>query len=232
MSSSGASCSGGAVPGERVQAILGTIGRLKQGALGAGLGGPGAGDDLGAIEAALRELADALREREELMRVAQDVATANLRRLDELAQELSRTRAINQEQQETIRTLSTPIIQVWEGVLLTPVLGAVDLRRAEQMMQALLGAVARTQCRAVILDLTGVESIDAALGGLLLSLVRAVELLGARGIIVGIRPEVARGLLADGVDISRVSTLSRLRDALLLCMGQAPGRPALRSALR
>ncbi|WP_437623876.1 STAS domain-containing protein [Sorangium sp. So ce1151] len=232
MISSGASWSGAAVPGDRLQAILGYIDRLKQGDLDAELGGPGAGGDLGAVEAALRELGDALRDRDELVRVAQEVAAANLRRLDDLAQELSRTREINQEQQETIRTLSTPIIQVWEGVLMMPVLGAVDLRRAEQMMQALLGAVARAQCRAVIIDLTGVESIDAALGGLLLSLVRAVELLGARGIIVGIRPEVARGLLADGVDISRVATLSRLRDALVLCMGQAPARPALRNSLR
>lgn len=152
MSSSGGSWSGAAVPGDRVQAILRYIDRLKQGDLDAELGAPGA--------------------------------------------------------------------------------GAVDLRRAEEMMQALLDAVTRSQCRAVIIDLTGVESIDAALGGLLLSLVRAVELLGARGIIVGIRPEVARGLLADGVDISRVATLSRLRDALVLCMGQAQGRPALRSSLR
>ncbi|WP_437531909.1 STAS domain-containing protein [Sorangium sp. So ce726] len=225
MSSSRARCSGGVVPGERAQAILRYIEQLKEGDADEALAGSSdLGDDLGAIAAALGELGDALREREELVQIAQAVAASNLRRLDDLAQELSRTRALNAEQQATIRTLSTPIIQVWEGVLMMPVLGAVDVCRADQMMQALLGAVSNTHCRVVIIDLTGVDSIDASLGNILLSQVRAVELLGAKGIIVGIRPDVARGLLVDGVDMSRVSTFARLRDALVTCMKQAPRR--------
>ncbi|WP_437744199.1 STAS domain-containing protein [Sorangium sp. So ce1504] len=225
MSSSRARCSGGVVPGERAQALLRYIEQLKEGDADAALAeGSDPGDDLGAIAAALGELGDALREREELVQIAQAVAASDLRRLDDLAQELSRTRALNAEQQATIRALSTPIIQVWEGVLMMPVLGAVDHCRADQMMQGLLGAVSNTHCRVVIIDLTGVDSIDASLGNILLSLVRAVELLGAKGIIVGIRPDVARGLLVDGVDMSRVSTFARLRDALVLCMKQAPRR--------
>ncbi|AUX48820.1 uncharacterized protein SOCE26_103610 [Sorangium cellulosum] len=125
---------------------------------------------------------------------------------------------IIERQQEAIRKLSTPIIEVWDGVITMPVFGSVDEHRAEQMMDVLLQAIARTRCRSAIIDLTGADVIDHRTGDHILKLVRAVELVGVRGIVVGIRPEVARTIVSLGVDLSRIITLANLRDALVRCM--------------
>jgi anti-anti-sigma factor len=126
-------------------------------------------------------------------------------------------------QQEAIRALSTPLIEVWDGVLTVPVLGALDARRAAEMMESLLGAVTRTGSRYVIIDLTGVATMDACTADHVIKLVGAVELLGARGIVVGIQPQVAQAIVSLGVDLSRITTLANLRDALILCMRQLAG---------
>lgn len=126
-------------------------------------------------------------------------------------------------QQEAIRTLSLPLIEVWDGVLTVPVLGALDVRRAAEMMESLLGAVTRTGSRYVIIDLTGVATMDAGTADHVIKLVSAVELLGARGVVVGIQPQVARAIVSIGVDLSRITTLANLRDALVMCMRQLSG---------
>jgi PAS domain S-box-containing protein len=125
---------------------------------------------------------------------------------------------IIQSQQEAIRKLSTPIIEVWEGVLTMPVFGVMDQRRAEQMVEVLLHAIVRTRCRYAIIDLTGVDASDAHTGEHILRLVQAVELIGSRGIVVGIRAEVAQTIVSLGVDLSRIVTLRNLREALFHCM--------------
>ncbi|WP_437972106.1 PAS domain-containing protein [Sorangium sp. So ce260] len=130
---------------------------------------------------------------------------------------------IIERQQEAIRQLSTPIIEVWDGVITMPVFGAVDERRAEQMMDVLLQAIVRTGCRSAIIDLTGADGIDHRTGDHIMRLVHAVELVGVRGIVVGIRPEVAQTIVSIGVDLSRIITLANLRDALVHCM-KGPGR--------
>jgi anti-anti-sigma factor len=129
-----------------------------------------------------------------------------------------------QRQQEEIQVLRTPIIQVWDGVLMTPVLGVLDRDRATALMELLLGAVVKTRSRHVILDLTAVEAIDVATANHVVRLVRAVELLGARGIVVGVQPRVAATLATAGLDLSHVKTLADLREALLFCMQRRSGR--------
>ncbi|WP_437870342.1 AAA family ATPase [Sorangium sp. So ce363] len=126
--------------------------------------------------------------------------------------------AIIQDQQAAIQQLSTPIIEVWEGVLTVPVFGSIDTRRAEQMMDILLNAVVRTSCRSVIIDLTGVDKVDASTADHLIKLIRSVQLVGSKGILVGIRPEVARTVVSIGVDLSSFITLGNLREGLLFCM--------------
>jgi PAS domain S-box-containing protein len=125
---------------------------------------------------------------------------------------------IIEAQQAAIQKLSTPIIEVWEGVLTMPVLGVVDEQRAEQMMSVMLEAVSRTRCQHTIIDLTGVDAVDTKTADHVMKIVRAVQLLGARAIVVGIRPEVAMTIVALGVDLASITTLSNLREALLLCM--------------
>lgn len=136
---------------------------------------------------------------------------------------------IIEEQQTAIQKLSTPIIEVWEGVLTIPVLGIVDEQRAEQMMSTLLEAVTRTGCQYTIIDLTGVDTVDTRSADHLMRIVQAVQLLGAQSIVVGIRPEVAQTIVSMGVNLSAISTLATLRQALLMCMrGERSGKPRRR----
>jgi anti-anti-sigma factor len=128
---------------------------------------------------------------------------------------------IIERQREQIRTLATPVIQVWDGVLMMTVLSIIDARTAAQMMDVLLRAVVRTQSRFTILDLTAVEVMDTATADHLVALVGAVQLLGAEGIVVGIQPDVARTLVATGGNLLAIRTLANLRDALLVCMRKA-----------
>jgi PAS domain S-box-containing protein len=138
--------------------------------------------------------------------------------------ELKEQLEIIHAQKEAIRVLSLPIIEVWDGVLTIPVLGALDRERAAAMMEALLAAVTQSRGRHVILDLTGVLAIDADTAEHLIRIIRAVELLGAQGIVVGIQPQVANAIVAIGVDLSSITTLRNLRQALVGCMREVGHR--------
>ncbi|WP_240807040.1 STAS domain-containing protein [Polyangium spumosum] len=121
-------------------------------------------------------------------------------------------------QEEAIRALSTPIIEVWDGVLSLPLIGVVDSRRAAEMMERLLDAITYKGAEVAIIDLTGVDTIDAETADHIGRLVRAAELVGARCIITGIRPAVAQTMVEFGIDLTRIVTLSTLREALRRCM--------------
>lgn len=123
-----------------------------------------------------------------------------------------------EEQGRMIRELGTPIIHVWDQVVTLPLVGVVDSRRASAVMDELLSEVAKSRARFAILDLTGAQAVDTATAGHLLSIARAVKLLGAEGIITGIRPEVAQTMMAQGLDLSHVLTLGSLKEALRFCM--------------
>jgi anti-anti-sigma factor len=126
--------------------------------------------------------------------------------------------SINQRQKDAILALSTPVIEVWEGVLTMPVLGTIDGQRAAQMTEVLLNEVTRRRCRCAIIDITGVDSVDSETADHLIKVMKAVQLLGAVGILVGIRPDVAQTIVAIGADLSRFKTLANLREALVMCM--------------
>lgn len=132
--------------------------------------------------------------------------------------ELREKIALVERQEAAIRALSNPIIEVWEGVLALPMIGIIDSQRASEMMDRLLGDVVRTGCRFAILDLTGVELIDTQTADHVIKLVRAVELLGAKAIITGIRPAVAQTMILLGVDLSAMTTLANLREGLRYAM--------------
>ena len=158
--------------------------------------------------------------------------TLNITEARETEIDLRNKLALIERQQEAIRALSTPIIQVWDRVLTLPLVGTVDSRRAADVMERLLHEVSRTGARFAILDLTGVETVDTATASHLLALLRAIQLLGAEGVITGIRPVVAQTMISLGLDFNRLITLAKLRDGLRLCMkrleresAQRPERP-------
>ncbi|WP_437956873.1 PAS domain-containing protein [Sorangium sp. So ce119] len=139
------------------------------------------------------------------------------RREDELKSRLE----IIERQQKVIRDLSTPIIEVWDGVLTLPMVGVVDSKRAADVMDDLLAAVADKRARFAILDLTGVEVVDTKTASYLIDLVRAIRLLGAEGVITGIRSNVAQTMVSLGLDMSGIATVGNLRAGLKLCMQRA-----------
>jgi anti-anti-sigma regulatory factor len=131
---------------------------------------------------------------------------------------------ITAQQQQAIRQLSTPIIQVWDGVLMMPVIGLIDSARIQQMMDTLLLELSRARARYAIVDLTGVDVVDTRTADHIVRLMLAVRMLGAQGIVVGIQPNVAQTVVSMGVTLSGVVTLASVREALLFCIRAASAR--------
>jgi rsbT co-antagonist protein RsbR len=123
-----------------------------------------------------------------------------------------------QRQEEALRDLAMPIVQVWDGVLMVPLMGALDGNRAEIMMGRLLQEVVSARARFAILDLTAVDTVDTNTADHLIRIVRAIELLGARAVITGIRAAVSQTMVSLGVDLSRMTTLRNLQEGLKACM--------------
>ncbi|WP_437736456.1 STAS domain-containing protein [Sorangium sp. So ce1335] len=155
-------------------------------------------------------------------------ATAARQREQELRNKLE----LIEKQQRVIRDLSTPIIEVWDKVLTLPMVGVVDSLRISEVMDNLLSAVVSKDARFAILDLTGVDAVDTRTAGYLIEMIQAIRLLGAEGIITGIRSNVAQTMIALGLDLSGVTTVGNLRAGLKLCMqrmaraGEGGGAPA------
>lgn len=117
-------------------------------------------------------------------------------------------------QQAAIRELSTPIIEVWAGVLCLPVVGIVDSQRSAEMTETLLETIVAKQARTAIIDITGIDVMDTKTADHFIKMAKAVRLLGSECIISGINPGIAQTLTHIGVDLTGVRTLRSLRDAL------------------
>lgn len=121
-------------------------------------------------------------------------------------------------QAEAIRELSTPILEVWDNVIVMPIIGVIDTRRSVEIMTSLLDNVARARTKWVIIDITGVEVVDTGTGEYLIKVCRAASLLGVSCLLCGIRPAVAQTLVEIGVELSEVSTKRSLKEALHHCL--------------
>jgi rsbT co-antagonist protein RsbR len=128
-------------------------------------------------------------------------------------------------QEATLRALATPLIPVGEGVLVMPLIGAVDEGRAKQILEALLAGVAAHRATAAIIDVTGVPDLATEVADGLLRAARAVRLLGARAVLTGLSPAIAQSLAAAGVDLGGLTTRATLRDGI----AHAAREPAARS---
>lgn len=180
------------------------------------------------IQSSVEERSKTLAALEESEQVARSMLAQ--KELDE--KELKARYEVIEAQQRAIRAMSTPIIRVWEGVLALPVVGLLDQERATQIIEKLLTAIAQQRARVAIVDLTGVESVDEATAEHLVKLMQAVRLLGARGIVTGLRPEVARRLVATGTELQGVETRATLHEAIRRCLRAPSGAPPGRSGRR
>ncbi len=130
-----------------------------------------------------------------------------------------------EKQRAAIKELSTPMIEVWGGVLCVPIVGVIDSGRAAEMTSALLAAVVEKRVRFTIIDITGIEAMDTRATDHFLRMARSVRLLGAECVLSGINPNVARSIIHMGVELSGISTYRSLRDALqhYVRRNRAPG---------
>ncbi|WP_437713511.1 STAS domain-containing protein [Sorangium sp. So ce448] len=133
-------------------------------------------------------------------------------------------------QQKVIRDLSTPIIEVWDGVLTLPMVGTVDSVRTAEVMDSLLAQIVEKRARFAILDLTGVEVVDTRVASHLIQLITAIRLLGADGIVAGIKPTVAQTMVALGLDLTQLNTQRNLRAALNYAIRAMTGAQGASSA--
>jgi len=124
-------------------------------------------------------------------------------------------------QHQLIQELSTPIVPLHDGVLVLPLVGAVDTRRATQIVEAVLEQIVTHQADVCIVDITGVAVVDTSVANHILHLTQAVRLLGATIVLVGISPEIAQTLVQLGVDLGNISIRANLQagiaDALQRC---------------
>ena len=118
-----------------------------------------------------------------------------------------------QRQQEEMLELSTPVVELWDGILALPLIGTLDSARTQVVMQNLLEAVVRTGSEIAIIDITGVPTVDTLVAQHLLKTVAAARLMGADCIISGIRPQIAQTIIHLGVDLTNVTTKATLADA-------------------
>jgi rsbT co-antagonist protein RsbR len=128
--------------------------------------------------------------------------------------ELEEQLATIEKQRAAIKELSTPMIEVWAGVLCVPIVGVIDSSRAAEMTSALLSTVVEKKVRFTIIDITGIEAMDTRATDHFLRMARSVRLLGAECVLSGINPNVARSIIHMGVELSGIQTYRSLRDAL------------------
>jgi rsbT co-antagonist protein RsbR len=144
--------------------------------------------------------------------------------VDALAEAKSRSASYQEElkdkilaierQQVAIAELSTPIIEVWKGVLCVPVIGILDSARTSEMTSSLLSMIVQKQARCALVDITGIEAMDTRAVDHFLRMARAVRLLGAKCILSGVHPNISQTIVHMGIDLHGLETHRTMRDAL------------------
>jgi rsbT co-antagonist protein RsbR len=124
-----------------------------------------------------------------------------------------RERVIRQ-QQEAIRELSTPVLQVRERLLILPIIGVIDSQRARQLTEQLLRGIRQNRAKVVVVDITGVPTIDSTVANHLVQTVEASRLMGASVIITGLSSEIAQTLVTIGVDLSKMNAVGDLQGGI------------------
>ena len=150
----------------------------------------------------------------EMLSVLEEAHDRSQRYQKELEDKLSTI----EKQREAIRELSTPVMQVWDGIVCLPVVGALDSARSTEMTDALLNAVVQHKARYAIIDITGIEIMDTQTADHFMRMAKAVSLLGAECVLSGINPNIAQTLVHLDVAFDGILSHRNLRDALRYCV--------------
>ena len=196
---------------DRLRRIEDVLARVAQGDFATRLELTEQEDDLTNLEMGINFLIVDLRQQATANREKEDALLAQQRELE------AKLVTIDQ-QAAAIRELSTPVIEVWEDILVLPIVGVVDTRRSMEIMNDLLERVVETRAKCVILDITGVQIVDTKTADYLLKVVSAASMLGARCVLTGLSPAVAQTLVEIGADLREVRTLRNLKAGLEDCL--------------
>ena len=118
------------------------------------------------------------------------------------------------QQQAILEMATVPVVHVWEGIVMVPLIGTLDSQRAQQLMERLLQRVNETLSPVALLDITGVPAVDTQTAQHLIETISAVRLLGAEVVLTGVRPTIAQTLVHLGIDLSSILTRSSLASGL------------------
>ncbi len=145
-----------------------------------------------------------------------------LRGFGKVSRDMTERRAtverLRRQAQEILEMATVPIVQVWEGVVLAPLIGTLDSQRTQQLMERLLHRITETSSPVAILDITGVPTIDTQTAQHLIETIAAVRLLGAEVILTGVRPTIAQTMVHLGIDLANVTTRSSLAAGLRMAL--------------
>jgi rsbT co-antagonist protein RsbR len=130
---------------------------------------------------------------------------------------VNRERLIARQSQEILE-ISTPVVQIWEGVVMAPLIGALDSLRTQRFMEQLLQRIVDTNSPVALVDITGVPVVDTRTAQHLIETVSAARLLGAQVVLTGVRPAIAQTLVHLGIDLSGVTTRSSLAAGLRIAL--------------
>ncbi|NTW04038.1 MAG: STAS domain-containing protein [Oscillochloris sp.] len=144
------------------------------------------------------------------------------RRIDEAMRKHIAQEELLRAQNAALAELSTPLIPISDEVMVMPLIGALDSRRAQQVITTLLEGIAESRAHVAILDITGVPVVDTQVANALIRAAHAVKLLGAQVILTGIRPEVAQTLVGLGADLSMITTQSSLQSGIAYATRYVP----------
>jgi rsbT co-antagonist protein RsbR len=117
-------------------------------------------------------------------------------------------------QSKSLLEMSTPVTHIWDGILLLPIVGLIDSKRARDVMNATLEKIAQSQARVFILDISGVGVVDTAVANHLIKISRATRLMGCESIISGVSPAIAQTIVDLGIEVGDVKTTATMKDAL------------------
>jgi len=172
------------------------------------------------LEQARKHLEALVEERTASLRRSQELEESLAKRNEELAARAEENAQLVERLRFAVDELSTPVLEVWDDVLVLPVVGVVDTARSMQMEERLLAAVAHHRSRFVIIDLTGVGTVDTSTADRFLKLARSARLLGAECVVTGIQSAVARTLVALDVEFTSLRTAQNLKQGLEVCLAR------------
>jgi len=124
------------------------------------------------------------------------------------------------EQVSTMTAMSTPVMQIWKDILMIPIVGTVDSARSQEIMDAMLAGLTRTDSEIIILDIQGVASLDSAVANHLLKITKAVTMMGCHCIVSGVTSHVAQSMANLGLDLGGVNSSPTLRKGLRMALAR------------